>query len=161
MLPKLDVVAVITGVVPDDEKRYPFGADRSDRRRGEVGQAAAARSRRRSGAECVPAQSRDGKGDACWPGSDLVNAVSDKTWRFGDNELRIRAVGLNLAGETPTFELTIYSDKPGGQNTLLSEPIGLDGRSRGKLAAYALSPTRGVGWTAAPLCSNAASWGTA
>jgi hypothetical protein len=48
-----------------------------------------------------------------------------------------------LAIETPTFELSIYSDKPGGGNTGLSEPIGLDGRSRGKLADYAFVANKG------------------
>jgi hypothetical protein len=69
--------------------------------------------------------------------------VSNKTWRFSDNELLVRTIRLNLAAETPTFELSIYSDKPGGGNTGLSEPIGLDGRSRGKLADYAFVANKG------------------
>jgi hypothetical protein len=69
--------------------------------------------------------------------------VSSKTWRFGDNELRIRAIRLNLSGESPTFELTIYSDKPGGRDVVLSEPIGLDGRSRAKRTNYAFVANRG------------------
>ena len=78
--------------------------------------------------------------------SDLADAVSKKTWRFSDNELLVRTVRVNLTGETPTFELSIYSDKPDGQNRLLSEPIGLDGRSRGKRAAYAVVANKGS-WT--------------
>jgi hypothetical protein len=78
--------------------------------------------------------------------SDLADAVSKKTWRFSDNELLVRTVRVNLTGETATFELSIYSDKPDGQNRLLSEPIGLDGRSRGKRAAYAVVANKGS-WT--------------
>ena len=69
--------------------------------------------------------------------------MSNKTWRFSDNDLRVRTIRLNLAGETPTFELSIYSATPGVGNFMLSEPIGLDGRSRGKLAAYALVANKG------------------
>lgn len=44
---------------------------------------------------------------------ELVEAVSRKTWRFSDNELLVRAIRLNLAGITPTFELTIYAKADG------------------------------------------------
>jgi len=77
------------------------------------------------------------------PAPDLAGAVSGRTWRFEDNALRIRAVALNLAGEAPTFALTIYSDKPGKSDRILSEPIGLDGRSRGKPTAYAFLANKG------------------
>jgi hypothetical protein len=77
------------------------------------------------------------------PASDLLGEVSNKTWRFGDNDLRIRAIRLNLLGDSPTFELTIYSDKPGGREVVLSEPIGLDGRSRRKRTNYAFVANKG------------------
>jgi CubicO group peptidase (beta-lactamase class C family) len=144
VLPKLDVVAVITGVVPDGEKRYPLpalidqivAAVRSDKPLlpDPEGEAALSASLLKAATE---------KATPVGPASDLVDAVSNKTWRFSDNELRIRAVGLKLAGENPTFELTIYSDKPGGRDVALSEPIGLDGRSRGKRAAYAFVANKG------------------
>ena len=55
----------------------------------------------------------------------------------------MRTLRLNLAGDTATFELSIYSDKPDGRDFVLSEPIGLDGRSRGKLATYAFVANKG------------------
>jgi len=63
-------------------------------------------------------------------------------------EAREEANGPTVRLATPpaSFELSIYSDKPGGGNTGLSEPIGLDGRTRGKLADYAFgweSPQQG------------------
>jgi CubicO group peptidase (beta-lactamase class C family) len=144
VFPKLDVVAVITGVVPDGEKRYPVSAliDRivaavkSDKPLppDPEGEAELSASLRNAATE---------KATPVSPVSDLMGAVSDKTWRFGDNELHIRAVALRLAGENPTFELTIYFDKPGSRDMVLSEPIGLDGRSRSKRAAYALVANKG------------------
>ena len=80
---------------------------------------------------------------AVGPTPDLAAVVSNKTWRFSDNDLQIRAVRLNLSGETPTFELTIHSNKPGGQDIALSEPIGLDGRSRTKRTNYAFVANKG------------------
>jgi len=53
------------------------------------------------------------------------------------------AIRLNLLGDSPTFELTIYSDKPGGREVVLSEPIGLDGRSRRKRTNYAFVANKG------------------
>jgi CubicO group peptidase (beta-lactamase class C family) len=144
VLPRLDVVAVITGVVPDGETRYPVAAL--------IEKAAAAVKSDTSlppdpeGAAALEAsllKAATEKATPVGPASDLVAAVSGKTWRFGDNELRVRTLRLNLAGEPPTFELAIYSDKPGNQDFALSEPIGLDGRSRGKRATYAVVANKG------------------
>lgn len=144
VLPKLDVVAVLTGVVPDSEKRYPMpmlidhivAAAKSDKPLPPDPEAAAALS-----ASLLKAAAE--KATPVGPPSDLADTVSDKTWRFKNNELRVRAVRLNLAGANPTFELTIHPVKEGGSNIDLSEPIGLDGRSRGKTAPYAFVVNKG------------------
>ena len=144
VFPKLDVVAVMTGVVPDGEKRYPVAAlidqiataVKSDKPLppDPEGESVLSASLLKAATE---------KATPVGPASDLVDAVSNKTWRFSNNELLVRTIRLNLAAETPTFELSIYSDKPGRGNTGLSEPIGLDGRSRGKLADYAFVANKG------------------
>jgi CubicO group peptidase (beta-lactamase class C family) len=144
VFPKLDVVAVVTGAVPDGEKRYPLpalidriiAAVKSDKPLlpDPEGEAALSASLHRAATE---------KATPIGPASDLVDAVSTKTWRFSANELRIVAVGLKLANENPTFELTIHSDKPNGRDAILSEPIGLDGRSRGKRTGYAFVSNKG------------------
>ena len=141
---KLDVVVVMTGVVPDGEKRYPLLAliDRI---------VAAAKSEKPlppdpEGEAALSASLLDAateKATPVGPMSELARSVSNKIWRFSDNELRVRAIRLNLASEAPTFELTIYSDKPGGRDWILPEPIGLDGRSRGKRTAYAFVANKG------------------
>jgi hypothetical protein len=50
---------------------------------------------------------------------------------------------LNLAGETATFELSVYPDKPDARPRIVSAPVGLDGRSRRELAAYAFVASKG------------------
>ena len=122
VLPTLDIVAVLTGVIPDNERRYPVSAviDRivaavkSDQPLPPDPEGEAA-----LGASLLKAASE--KAAPVGPASDLLGEVSNKTWRFGDNDLRIRAIRLNLLGDSPTFELTIYSDKPGGREVVLSE----------------------------------------
>ena len=144
VFPKLDVVVVMTGVVPDGEKRYPVPAlidqivtaVKSDKPLPPDPEGKAELSTSLLKAATEQATPVD-------PASDQVEVVSNKTWRFSDNDLRVRTIRLNLAGETPTFELSIYSATPGVGNFMLSEPIGLDGRSRGKLAAYALVANKG------------------
>ena len=76
------------------------------------------------------------------PASDLVETLSGKTWRFAYNDLRIRRVGLKLAGENPTFELTV-ADRTNGRDLFLPEPVGLDGRSRTKRTNYAVVANKG------------------
>ena len=144
VLPKLDVLAVITGVVPDGVMRYPLtlligqlvAAVKSDKPLppDAEGEAKLRTSLREAATEKVTPVGL---------GSELTEAVSHKTWRFADNELLVRTLRLNLAGEAPTFELTVYSSKPGGKETHLSEPIGLDGRSRSKRAVYAFVANKG------------------
>jgi CubicO group peptidase (beta-lactamase class C family) len=144
VFPKLDVVAVMTGVVPDGEKRYPLlalidqivAAVKSDKPlpRDPEGEAALSASLLKAATE---------KATPVGPASELADAVSKKTWRFSDNALLLRTIRPKFAGETPTFEFSVYSDKPGGRNTIVSEPIGLDGRSRGKRAAYAFVANKG------------------
>ncbi|WP_072386547.1 serine hydrolase [Hyphomicrobium sp. CS1BSMeth3] len=144
VLPKLDVVAVLTGVVPDGEKRFPWSslidqivaAAKSDKPLPPDPEAVAALN-----ASLLNAATE--KATPVGPAPELVNTVSGKTWRFNDNALRVRAVRLNLAGADPTVEATIYSAKPGGEETSLSEPIGLDGRSRGKAAIDAVVANKG------------------
>jgi CubicO group peptidase (beta-lactamase class C family) len=144
VFPKLDVVAVMTGVVPDKEKSYPIpalidrilGAVKSDKPLAPdpEGDAALKASLDKAATE---------KATPVGPAPDLLDAVAGKTWRFGDNELLIKTVGLNLANANPTFELTVYSDKSRGKEYVLREPVGLDGRSRTKPTNYAFVVNKG------------------
>ncbi len=144
VFPKLDVVAVITGVVPDNEKGYPLSAliDRilnavkSDKPLAPDPEGNAALK-----ASLLKAATEKATPVGATP--DLVDAVAGKTWRFGENELLIKTVGLNFARENPTFELTVYSDKSRRKEFVLREPIGLDGRSRTKPTNYAFVANKG------------------
>jgi CubicO group peptidase (beta-lactamase class C family) len=143
VFPRLDVVAVLTGVVPDNERRYPLfrlidrivGAVKSDQPLPPdlEGEALLRESLLKAATEKT----------ATGPASELAGVVSSKTWRFSDNDLRIRAVRLNLSAESPTFELTVYSAQPDHREIPLSEPIGLDGRSRTKRTNYAFVANKG------------------
>jgi CubicO group peptidase (beta-lactamase class C family) len=143
VLPKPDVVAVLTGVVPDGERRYPLfalidqvvAAVKADKPLppDPDGEAALIASLLKAATE---------KAAPVGPASELAESVSSKTWRFGDNKLLVRAIRLNLASEAPTFELTVL-DKPGGRDLVLPEPIGLDGRSRSKRTRYAVVANKG------------------
>ncbi|MBH5366708.1 serine hydrolase domain-containing protein [Bradyrhizobium glycinis] len=144
VFPRLDVIAVLTGVVPDNEKRYPvsalieriLGAVRSDRPLAPdpEGEAALKASLLKAATE---------KAAPLGTASELVDRLSSKTWRFADNKLRIRAVGLKLAGENPTFELTVYPENSPDRDIFLPEPVGLDGRTRTKRTNYAVVANRG------------------
>ncbi|MDQ8729429.1 serine hydrolase [Bradyrhizobium sp. LHD-71] len=139
VLPKLDVVAVMTGVVPDGEQRYPLrklidhlhNAARSDKpleadREGEVLLKAA-----------LLAAATEKQTNVS-PASELAGTVSGKTWRFDDNALFVRTVTLSFDEVEPRFGFTTYAARDGGPGAVYSEPLGVDGRSRGKRADYAV-----------------------
>jgi hypothetical protein len=130
--------------VPDSEKRYPvtalidqvLAAVKSDKPLPSDPEADAALK-----ASLLKAATE--KATPVGPASDLEDTLAKKAWRFGDNELLIKTVGLNLARENPTFELTVYSDKSRGREFVLREPIGLEGRSRTKPTNYAFVANKG------------------
>ena len=74
---------------------------------------------------------RQKKATPVGPASDLVDAMSKRAQCFGDDELPGRAA--EPCGETATFELSIYPDKPGAQYRIVSAPVGRDGGSRESL----------------------------
>lgn len=144
VLPRLDIVAVMTGVVADSDRRYPVialihqivNAVKSDTALppDATGEALLTTSILNAATE---------KPTRVWPAPELAKAISGKTWRFGDNRLKVRTLRLNLADDDPTFEFSVYSDKPDSRNTVLSEPIGLDGVSRRKQTSFALVANKG------------------
>jgi len=87
--------------------------------------------RRRSDVERILLRATTEKATPVGPASDLVDAMSKRAQCFGDDELPGRAA--EPCGETATFELSIYPDKPGAQHRIVSAPVGLDGGSRESL----------------------------
>jgi CubicO group peptidase (beta-lactamase class C family) len=145
VLPKLDIVAVMTGMVADSDLRYPVtavvdqlvNAVKSDKPLppNADGEALLNESIRNAATE---------KPTRVWPAPELAQTISGKTWRFDDNKLLVRTLRLNLTAAEPIFEFSIYSEKENSRNIIVSEPIGLDGVSRGKQQTFAHIANKGT-----------------
>ena len=119
VLPKLDIVAVMTGMVADSDQRYPVtavidqivNAVKSDKPLppDAKGEALLDESIRNAATE---------KPTRVWPAPELAQTISGKTWRFDDNKLFVRTVRLNLAETEPIFEFTVYSEKENSRNII-------------------------------------------
>jgi CubicO group peptidase (beta-lactamase class C family) len=64
------------------------------------------------------------------PTPEMAAAISGKTYKFPDNELRLRSITLDLTDPRPHFEFEISLRYPAGSSVTYSQPIGLDGLYR-------------------------------
>lgn len=144
VLPKLDIVAVMTGILRDDEN-YSHGrlideiagAVKSDQSlpADAVGSSVLAASLRRAAAE--PATPIGAT-------SDLAKAVSGKLYRFAENGLRVRSLTLTLVGADPSWEVMEVPEQADTPAPRVAGPIGLDGRFRvGPEARHGFNATKG------------------
>jgi hypothetical protein len=113
VLPRLDIIAVMTGIMRDDEY-YPTarligdiaGVVKSDK---PLPPDAVAQS-------LLAASIRDAATERPSPlgeTPDLAKAISGKIYRFGDNELHVKTFSLNLVDAPPSWEITTgTSDAP-------------------------------------------------
>ena len=142
-LPDLDMVAVLTGVMWDDEE-YPLD-------------------------KLIDALSRSVKSDEASPPNpaaesllaasvrqaameppclmpeapELAREISGRSYQFGDNKLHLKTFTLRLADPHPTWEMTADNgkDQPIGR---FAGPIGLDGVFRkSPLANYGIDAVKG------------------
>ena len=130
VLPKYDLVAAMTGYMPDDEF-YPVGrliddivaAVRSDNALlpDPIGQSALAAS---IGAAANERPLPVGGTPA------LQQTVSGRTYRLDENKFHITTIGLRLTSEDPMWVLATSSGKPGAVTNYFPGPLGLDGRFR-------------------------------
>jgi CubicO group peptidase (beta-lactamase class C family) len=130
VLPKYDIVAAMTGFMPDDEF-YPIvrliddvvQAVKSDSALAPdpIGQSALTAS--------VGAAANE-RPLAVGGTSPLQQSVSGKSYRLEENALHITTIGLRLTGEDPGWVIATSSGKPGTTTTYFPEPLGLDGRFR-------------------------------
>lgn len=81
--------------------------------------------------------------------SPMAKAISGKTWRFAaGNSLRLRSLTLKLDGPEPTYEFELHEGPPGEPVGKFGGPIGLDGRySVGGRLLNGLSAARAA-WSA-------------
>jgi CubicO group peptidase (beta-lactamase class C family) len=143
VLPKLDVVAVMTGVMPDDEY-YPLGRLIDDISRSvksdtplppdAIAQAVLAASIRAAATE---------NPSPIGETPELAKAVSGKTWQLAKNELDAKSFALNLVGENPTWEIITTTGKPDNPTERFSGPLGLDGMFRKSPAYYGTDAVKG------------------
>lgn len=130
VLPKYDVVAVMTGYMPDDEF-YPVvrfiddivAAVRSDSALppDPIGQSALAASIGAAANE----QSLPVGGTPA-----LQQTASGRAYRLDENEFHLTTISLRLTGEDPMWILATNSGKPGAVPNYFPGPLGLDGRFR-------------------------------
>ena len=143
VLPKLDVVAVMTGILRDDEfystprlvddisnsvmSDKPLPPD-------PIAQSLLAASIRQAAVE---------RPTSIGGTPELARAISGKIYRFSDNELRLRSFVLNFFDD-PSWEATTDSERAGGAIQRFSGPMGLEGVSRkGAPAFYGTDAAKG------------------
>jgi CubicO group peptidase (beta-lactamase class C family) len=143
VLPKLDVVAVMTGVMPDDEF-YPLFRLIDDISRSvksdtplpadPIAQSMLAASIRAAATE---------KPSPVGETPELAKAVSGKTWQLAKNELDAKSFSLTLVGENPSWEFITTTGKPDNPTERFSGPLGLDGMYRKSPAYYGTDAVKG------------------
>lgn len=144
VLPKLDVVAVMTGILRDDESYSSVrliddiaDAVKSDQALSAdaIGRSTLEASLRRAAAE-RPTQ--------IGATPDLAKAVSGKIYRFADNKLRLRSFALTLVDADPSWEITTFPEQADAPAPRFAGPMGLDGQFRvGPEERYGFNAVKG------------------
>ena len=129
VLPKLDVVAVMTGALKDG---YFPTTDLIDGITGAIKSDAALPPD--SAAQSVLAASIEKaateRASPVRPAPELAKAISGKSYRLQDNDLHVKAFSLNLVDPNPSWEYTIATQRLDRPTARFSGPIGLDGLYR-------------------------------
>jgi CubicO group peptidase (beta-lactamase class C family) len=143
VLPKLDVVPVMTGVLKDDED-YPMasliddiaGAIKSDASLppDSAAQALLAASIQRAATE---------KASPVGPTPELAKTISGKSYRLGDNDLHVKTFSLNLVDPSPSWEITTATQRLDRPTARFAGSIGLDGLFRKSPARYGVNAVKG------------------
>ena len=130
VLPKYDIVAAMTGYMPDDEY-YPavrlindiVAAVKSDHAlpSNPIGQSALTAS------IAVAASEQPLPVGGAPP---LQDTVSGRTYQLDENRLHITTISLRLTGKDPTYVVATNNGKPGAITHYFAGPLGLDGRFR-------------------------------
>ncbi len=142
VLPKLDVVAVMTGALKDG---YVPTVDLIDGIAGAIKSDAAlppnsaAESRLTASIQKAATERASPVGET----PETAKSISGKTYRFSDNNLHAKSFSLNLVGPNPSWELTTATGRPDRPTARVSGPIGLDGRYRKNAAAYGVDAVKG------------------
>jgi hypothetical protein len=143
VLPDVDVVAVMTGTMWDDEY-YPTSkfidaimrAAKSDT---PLPPDAAAQAQLTESIRLAAMEPPSLIGEP----PELAKAISGKSYRFGENVLHVKSFSLNLADPNPSWEVTIDPEKPGQPLRLFAGSIGLDGIFRKTETSVGIEAVKG------------------
>jgi hypothetical protein len=142
VLPKLDIVAVITGALKDgyvpksDVIDGIAEAIKSDASLppDSVAQALLAVSIQKAATE---------RASPVGPAPELAKTISGKSYRLSDNDLHVKTFSLNLVGPNPSWEYSIATESLDRPTARLAGLIGLDGLYRKSSAPYGIDAVKG------------------
>jgi CubicO group peptidase (beta-lactamase class C family) len=144
VLPKLDVIAVMTGVLRDNEFYSVSGLidDISSAVKSDTALPADLIAKTLLAAAIRQAATE--KPSALGGTPELANAVSGKTYQFNDNELRVKSFTLNFFDSDSSWVITTYTDKADRPTDRFTGLVGLDGLFRkSPPAPYGINAAKG------------------
>jgi CubicO group peptidase (beta-lactamase class C family) len=144
VLPKLDIVAIMTGVMPDDEfypvRRLIDDISRSVKSDTPLPPDAIAQSVLAASIRAAATEKPSPVGET----PELAKAISGRTWQLAKNELDVKSFSLNLTSENPSWEIVTDTGKPDSNPTeLFSGSLGLDGMFRKSSGTYGTTAVKG------------------
>jgi CubicO group peptidase (beta-lactamase class C family) len=144
VIPKRNIVAVMTGILRDDEVYSATGLvdDLVDAATSEealppdpVAQSLLVQAIRRAATE---------QPSPVGETPELAQAISGRRYSFGDNMFQVKSFTLTLAGTEPGWEFTTLTGKPEQPIARFSGPLGLDGLYRkGAPKNYGIDAVKG------------------
>jgi CubicO group peptidase (beta-lactamase class C family) len=142
VLPKLDVVAVITGALKDgyvpttDLIDGIAAAIKSDASLppNSAGQSLLAASIQKAATE---------RASPVGPTPELAKTISGKSYRLQDNDLHAKTFSLNLVDPNPSWEYTVATERLDRPTVRFAGPIGLDGLFRKASTPYGIDAVKG------------------
>ena len=142
VLPKLDVVAVITGALKDgyvpttDLIDGIAAAIKSDASlpSNSAGQSLLAASIQKAATELA---------SPVGPTPELAKTISGKSYRLPDNDLHAKTFSLNLVDPNPSWEYMVATERLDRPTVRFAGPIGLDGLFRKASTPYGIDAVKG------------------
>jgi CubicO group peptidase (beta-lactamase class C family) len=142
VLPKLDIVAVMTGALRDgyvpttDLIDGIAGAIKSD---GSLPLDPAADSLLAASIQKAATEQPSPVGST----PELAKLISGKSYRLNDNDLHVKTFSLNLVGADPSWEITTVTERLDRPTARYGGAIGLDGLFRKSSARYGVNAVKG------------------
>jgi CubicO group peptidase (beta-lactamase class C family) len=143
VLPKLDIVAVMTGVMRDDEfypvRRLIDDISRSVKSDTPLPPDPVAQSVLVASIRAAATEKPSPVGDT----PELAKTISGKSYQIAKNVLDVKSFSLNLAGENPSWEIITNTGKPDTPTERFWGLLGLDGMFRKSPAYYGTNAVKG------------------